>query len=120
MVRPGVVSGARGWLTAAPFSGLPTRRTAGQLSKQVPPPLVMQAGGGKAEKMVQNTRGSALIVGWRVSELLHGLLDPKGSGFLAWRKLLEAQQMLGHERLRRDEHEGVLDKPPHVITRLVL
>ena len=28
--------------------------------------------------------------------------------------------MLPHDRLRREQHEGVLDEPPHVVARLVL
>ena len=28
--------------------------------------------------------------------------------------------MLPHDRLRRDQHEGVLDEPPHVVAGLVL
>jgi hypothetical protein len=29
-------------------------------------------------------------------------------------------QVLRHDRLRRDEHKGVLHEPPHVVARLVL
>jgi hypothetical protein len=36
------------------------------------------------------------------------------------RKLLRAYEMLSHDRLRRDEHESMLDEPAHVVTRLVL
>jgi hypothetical protein len=55
----------------------------------------------------------------RAPELFHCLLDREGAGLLARRELLEADEMLPHKRLRRDEHEGVLDEPPDVIARLV-
>ena len=38
--------------------------------------------------------------------------DRKTAGLLTWWELLEARQMLCHERLRRNEHKGVLDEPP--------
>ena len=65
-------------------------------------------------------RCSQLIAGRRVSELLHGLLDREAAGLLARRELLEAHEMLRHQRLRRDQYEGVLDKPSHVVPRLML
>jgi len=61
-----------------------------------------------------------LVAGRRVPELLHDVLDREGAGLLARREILEADQMLCHDRLRRDEHEGMLDEPPHVVARLVL
>jgi hypothetical protein len=41
-------------------------------------------------------------------------------GRWAWRKLHEAREMLFHDRLRRDGHEGVLDEPSHVVAGHVL
>src|SRR5690349_11107866 len=61
-----------------------------------------------------------LITGGRISKLLHGLFNREAAGLLARRELLEAYEMLRHQRLRRDEHEGMLDKPSHIVARLML
>src|SRR5262245_52971843 len=53
-------------------------------------------------------------------QLLHGLLDREAAGPLAWRELLEARNMPRDECLRRDQHEGAIDEPAHVVARLVL
>jgi hypothetical protein len=66
------------------------------------------------------TRDDTAIAGRRIPELLHGLFDREASGLLARRELLEAHEMLRDQRLRRDQHEGVLDEPPHIVARLVL
>src|SRR5262245_3481327 len=63
---------------------------------------------------------SWLIAGRRVPELLHGLLDREAARLLARGELLKALEVLRHERLRRDEHEDMLDEPSHVVARLVL
>jgi hypothetical protein len=36
------------------------------------------------------------------------------------RELREAREMLSHDRLSRDNREGVLDQPSHVVAGLVL
>src|SRR5262245_10453057 len=56
----------------------------------------------------------------RISQLLHRLLDREAARPLARRELLEALQMLSHQGLRRDQHEGMLDEPAHVVAGLVL
>src|SRR5215467_4717695 len=61
-----------------------------------------------------------LVVGRRVPEFLHDLLDREAGWPLTWRELLEACHVLRYERLRRQQHESVLDEPAHVIARLVL
>src|SRR6516165_5663757 len=66
------------------------------------------------------TPTSGLIAGRRVPQLFHGLLDREAARLLARRELLKALEVLRHERLRWDQHEGVLDEPPHVVARLVL
>src|ERR1700730_2504444 len=61
-----------------------------------------------------------LIAGWRQPQLFQRLLDRERTGSLARWELYEARQMLSHDRLRRDDHERVLDEPPHVVAGFVL
>src|SRR5262245_14873885 len=56
----------------------------------------------------------------RIAQLLQGLLDREAARLLARRELLEAGDMLRHDRLRRNDHEGVLDEPAHVVAGFVL
>ena len=51
----------------------------------------------------------------RKAQLLHGLLYREAARPLARRKLLEALQMLRHDRLRRDHYEDVVNEPAHVV-----
>lgn len=60
------------------------------------------------------------IAGRRISEFLHGLFDRERAGPLARRKLLEARQMLGHDRLRWNDHKRMLNEPSHVVARFIL
>jgi len=61
-----------------------------------------------------------VISGRRVAKLFHRLLDRETTGPLARRKLLKALQVLSHKRLRRDEHEGMLNKPSDIVACFVL
>src|SRR5262245_11974155 len=67
-----------------------------------------------------DSHAAGSITGRRVPELLHGLFDRKAAGLLPRRELPEALHVLRHERLRRNEHERVLDEPTDVIAGLVL
>jgi hypothetical protein len=61
-----------------------------------------------------------LIARRRVPKFFQGLADREAAGLLARWELLEARQMLRHERLCWDEHKGVLHEPSYVIAGLVL
>jgi hypothetical protein len=60
------------------------------------------------------------IAGRRISEFLQGLFDREQAGPLARRKLLEARQMLGHDRLRWNDHKRMLNEPSHAVARFIL
>ena len=50
-------------------------------------------------------------------QLLQHLVEREAAGLLPRRELDVGLQVLGHEGLRRHEHEGVLDAPPVVVAR---
>src|SRR5262249_31674096 len=69
---------------------------------------------------IRGIRTKRSIAGRRVPELLHGLIDGERARSLARRKLAEARNVLPHDRLRRQQHEGVLDEPAHIVARFTL
>src|SRR5262245_60108625 len=82
--------------------------------------VFMSASQSSARRTTPAQRLTKLVGRRRQPQFLHGLLDRKAAGPLAWREFPEARDVLPHDRLRWHQQESVFDEPAHVVAGLVL